>query len=222
MLTTSGGSRYKAKRETRLRYCCHNKIRHPQNCDGQSGYSAEKLDGIVEKLIVAMFRSIKSVSEQELMSSQLEQRMAEQRTALSRLQTQKAQKEKELESYKSEVYKAIRGESTWDQGLLNELILDTKSALTEIEAQLNTAQSAIAESNKVAAELRTQYDKVLTWADLFEGSSMEGKKMIVWQLIDKVRIFRNYKIEIDLKVSFAQFKTLWHREDKKVTIAVAA
>jgi len=24
VLTTSGGSRYKDKRETRLRYCCHN------------------------------------------------------------------------------------------------------------------------------------------------------------------------------------------------------
>ena len=176
----------------------------------------------MEKLIVAMFRSIKSVSEQELMSSQLEQRMAEQRTALSRLQTRKAQKEKELESYKSEVYKAIRGESTWDQGLLNELILDTKSALTEIDTQIATAQSAIAESNKVAAELRTQYDKVLTWADLFEGSSMEGKKMIVWQVIDKVRIFRDYKIEIDLKISFEQFMTLWHRDGNQVTISFAA
>ena len=59
---------------------------------------------------------------------------------------------------------------------------------------------------------------MLTWAELFEGSSMEGKKMIVWQLIDKVRISRDYKIEIDLKVSLEQFKTLWHREDKKITV----
>ena len=144
-----------------------------------------------------MFKSIKSVSEQELMSSQLEQRMAEQRTVLSRLQTQKSQKEKELESYKSEVYKAIRGESTWDQELLNDLILDTKKTLSDLETDIISAQNALAECDKSAAELKAQYDKVLTWADLFEGSSMEGKKMIVWQLIDKIRIFRNYKIEID-------------------------
>ena len=222
VLTTSGGSRYGKKRETRLRYCCHNKIRHPQDCDGQTGYSAEKLDGIVEKLLVAMFKSIKSVSEQELMSSQLEQRMAEQRAVLSQLQAQKSQKEKELESYKSEVYKAIRGESTWDQELLNDLILDTKKMLSDIEIDIISAQNALAECDKSAAELKAQYDKVLTWVDLFEGSSMEGKKMIVWQLIDKIRIFRNYKIEIDLKVSLQQFKTLWHREDKKVTVTVAA
>ena len=80
----------------------------------------------------------------------------------------------------------------------------------------------ISECGKTAAELRNQYDKVLSWADLFSGSSMEGKKMIVWQLIEQVRIFRNYRIEIDLKVGFEQFKTLWSRTETKVSVDIVA
>ena len=222
VLTTSGGSRYKDKRETRLRYCCHNKIRHPQDCDGQTGYSAEKLDGIVEKLVLAMFQSIKSVSEQQLVSHQLEQRLSEQRAVLAQLQNQRAQKTKELDSYKSEVYKAIQGDSTWDKDILNELILETKTALKELDGAITQAQTAINECSKAADELRSQYDKVLSWADMFAGSSMEGKKMIVWQLIEQVRIFRNYRVEIDLKLGFEQFKTLWQRAEKKIAVEVAA
>ena len=57
MLTTSSGRRAKGepKRETRIRYACHYKIRHPQDCDGQTGYSGEKLDGIVDKIVIRLF-----------------------------------------------------------------------------------------------------------------------------------------------------------------------
>ena len=143
-------------------------------------------------------------------------------SVLSRLQAQKSQKEKELKSYKGEVYKAIHGESAWDQEVLNDLILDTKKTLSNLEADIAVTQNTLAKCDKAASELKAQYDKVLTWADLFEGSSMEGKKMIVWQVIDKVRIFRDYKIEIDLKISFEQFMTLWHRDGNQVTISFAA
>lgn len=46
--------------------------------------------------------------------------------------------------------------------------------------------------------------------------------MIVWQLIDKVRIYRNYKIQIDLKMGFEQFEVLWRRHEKNVTVDTVA
>ena len=63
MLTTSSGRRAKGepKRETRIRYACHYKIRHPQDCDGQTGYSGEKLDGIVDKIVIRLFERMKDV-----------------------------------------------------------------------------------------------------------------------------------------------------------------
>ena len=134
--------------------------------------------------------------------------------ALTRLKEQRSKKERELESYKGEVYKAIRGESTWDKELLNELILDTKKALQDTETEIASAQKELDEQERAAAEIKKRYNKVLTWAELFEGSSLEGKKMIVWQLIDKVRIYRNYRIEIDLMVEFQQLCELWN-EGKK-------
>lgn len=34
-------------KEKRFRYSCHYNVRHPSQCDGQSGYGVTKLDAIV-------------------------------------------------------------------------------------------------------------------------------------------------------------------------------
>ena len=65
-LTTSGRRVYRAdgtvKYEPRMRYQCHYNVRHPGECDGQSGYGVTKLDGIVEKVIRMKFAEIAAAS----------------------------------------------------------------------------------------------------------------------------------------------------------------
>jgi len=39
----------------------------------------------------------------------------------------------------------------------------------------------------------------------------------MWQLIDKVHIYRDYKIEVDLKATAKEFKALWRGTKKKPT-----
>ena len=60
---------------------------------------------------------------------------------------------------------------------------------------------------------RVLYNKILTWADMFEGSTLEGKKMIMWQVVEKVRIYRDYKFEVDLKPTIREFKELWRKRN---------
>ena len=214
LTTNGGGTRNGKKRIPQLRYNCHNQVRHPQDCDGMSGYSVAKVDKLMEEVVKVLFNRIKSVSRQDLLSRQFTQRMAEQQATLKQLQTTKAQKEKELASYKSEVYKAIQGQSSWNQDILNELIVETKSALESVEADLASAQKLVDDADKAVKDLGEQYDRFLTWADMFEGSTLEGKKMIMWQLIDKVHIYRDYKIEVDLKATAKEFKALWRGTKK--------
>ena len=87
----------------------------------------EKVDRIMEQMVMALFADIKSIPEQELITHQYVQRTNEHLATLSQLQSLKVQKEKELASYKSEVYKSIQGKSTWSQELLSELIQDLLS-----------------------------------------------------------------------------------------------
>jgi len=53
-------------------------------------------------------------------------------------------------------------------------------------------------------QVTRQYNDVLTWADMFNDSAIDVKKMIVAQLISSVRVTEGYKIEIDFKISEKQ------------------
>ena len=57
-----------------------------------------------------------------------------------------------------------------------------------------------------AENLRQEYDRLLTWADLFDTCSFEAKKMIVAQFVKAVRVSRDYNSEIDFNVSFEEFQ----------------
>ena len=77
VLTTSSGRRAKGepKRETHIRYACHYKIRHPQDCDGQTGYSGEKLDGIVDNIVMQLFERMTTALRSQLIQKQREKEL---------------------------------------------------------------------------------------------------------------------------------------------------
>ena len=77
VLTTSSGRRAKGepKRENHIRYACRYKIRHPQDCDGQTGYSGEKLDGIIDKIVIQLFQRMKTAPRSQLIQKQREKEL---------------------------------------------------------------------------------------------------------------------------------------------------
>ncbi len=49
-------------------------------------------------------------------------------------------------------------------------------------------------------------NKLLTWADLYDQSTFEAKKMIAAQLIKSVHVGRDYNMEVLFNVSFQEFQ----------------
>ena len=55
------------------------------------------------------------------------------------------------------------------------------------------------------ASLNAQYDDIISWAELYDTSSIETKKMIVNCLIKRIDVYRDYKLHIDFNIDFEQF-----------------
>ena len=53
-----------------------------------------------------------------------------------------------------------------------------------------------------------EYDRLIGWADVYDRCSFETKKMFVSKFIKAVRVFRDYRLEIDFNVSFEEFRNL--------------
>lgn len=211
-LTTSGRQRVNkdgsVHSEVRARYGCHYKVRHPDKCNGQSGYGVPKLDAIMDEVIRYQLGRIKMSSESRVIADQHEKAIELARARLKIAEMQLAEKAKELSDYQAETIRVIRGESRLSADLLSELVDKTKGEITELSAAVEAAQRELNERMSSAQQEQQEFEKLQSWADLYDNCTFAAKKMIVSQFIKAVYVYRDYTIEVEFNVSFDEFKDL--------------
>jgi len=210
-LTTSGRKKKMpdgtVQKEIRMRYQCHYKVRHPGECEGQSGYSVKKVDAIVDQLIRMKFSEITAASESEILSGQHEKDIELAKSKYEMAKTHLLNKQKELDDYKCETLKVIRGESRMSVDLLNTMVAETEAQIKDAQSTLDAADLELKALLETSENRKREYDRLLSWADLYDKSSFAAKKMIVSQFIKAVRVGRDYNIEVDFNVSFDEFQS---------------
>ena len=169
-------------------------------------YGVTKLDGIVEKVIRMKFAEIAAAPESEILNHQHKKEIELARIKLDQANAHLAEKQKDLSDYKAETLKVIRGQSNLSVELLNALVKETETMIALAQTRIDAAQTEYESLLASAENLRQEYDRLLTWADLFDTCSFEAKKMIVAQFVKAVRVSRDYNIEIDFNVSFEEFQ----------------
>ena len=208
-LTTSGKA-YPCKEDPnrivkRIRYICYGKTRKQTECDGQTGYTAHVLDGIIDKIVRQIFERMKSIPKEEIVNVRYREKMEERKELLRTVKAEHAKAAAELDMLKAEVIKALRGESAFSKELLGSMVGEAETKCLEVQKQLEEAQAAYDEGQAVMASLNAQYDDIISWADMYDAASLEAKKMIVNCLIKRVEVYRGYKLHIDFNIDFEQF-----------------
>jgi DNA invertase Pin-like site-specific DNA recombinase len=206
---TTNGKRYVKKNgdvtvTPKTRYVCYNKTRHPEKCDGQTGYTTAKLDGVVETIVQTIFHKIKEKPRDELIAAQFAERIATCKLNLEQAKAALSHELGVLSMLENEIIKVIDGTSVLKPDMLNKKHDEAECAVNEKRAALDACERELAGSEEMTRQVTQQYSNVLTWADMFAGSPMDVKKMITAQLIGAVRVSRDYQIEIDFKISAKQ------------------
>ena len=211
-LTTSGRKRVNKDgtihREVRARYACHYNIRHPGECDGQSGYGVTKLDDLVSKIVRMQFAKIKNVSAHNLIAEQQAREIELAKAKLKLANDQYQEKNREYNDLKAETIKVIRGTSKLNIDLLNDLVAEATEALQQAEQDMQTAQTELENYTESAEAIQQEYAQLISWAEMYENCTFEAKKMIVAQFVKSVHVRRNYELDIAFNVSFEEFQSL--------------
>lgn len=198
-------------------YRCYNKFRHPDRCNGQSTYKAEIIDNAVNELIITLFREIRSISVTDLRSNSQKQFILQKQNALLEVQNAKQAAEKELDTLKAEVLNAIRGTSAFSPALLNDMIEKKASELTALCSNEQAISDTIQDMERELKELEKQNKQFFSWAEAYSTSTLEARRMVVFQLIQKIRVFHSHRMEIDFTVSFDQFLSCCNLKVNKST-----
>ena len=208
-LTTSGKYRRKADgtmdTTQRIRYVCYGKTRKQTNCDGPTGYTMHVLDELIDKLIHDLFEKFKGVSKKELISARYARELEERRLHLSALREEYDRKNKELTALKGEIVKCIQGQSIFPRETLAELIRETENQCAKLEDECKQAEDELQYSEAILRELSDQYEEVVSYAELYDSASIEAKKMIVSCLINRVEVFKDYRLRVEFNFSVDQF-----------------
>ncbi|MEA4955800.1 hypothetical protein SDC9_51428 [bioreactor metagenome] len=189
----------------RVRYVCYGKTRKQTECDGQTGYTAHVLDGIVEKVVRQIFERMKAIPKSEIVNIRYREKMEERKNLLRTVRADYAKAAAELDMLKAEVIKVLRGESSFTKELLGSLITEAEAKCSELQKLLEDAQTAYDEGQAMLESLNAQYDDIISWSEMYDTASFEAKKMIVNCLISRVEVYRDYKLHIDFNIDLEQF-----------------
>ena len=208
-LTTSG--KYRRLRDgsmdktPRIRYVCYGKTRKQTECDGPTGYTMHLLDDIIDKMIREIFRRMKGIPKNQLIQARYSKELSLRKSHLSDLKAEYAKASNTLNTLRGEVVRCLQGESAFSQTMLAGLIEDAEAKCEELTQQCEEAETIVASAQTMLKALTSQYEELISWADLYDHATFEAKKMIVNCMIRRVEVFRDYKLNVEFNFDLNQF-----------------
>ena len=219
MLTTSG-HRYRRKDGTEATsiissYKCYNRTLALGKCDGQTCFSVEKLDNLVDQIVRIQFAQIQKAPPQALLEKQRSRDVDLAKAKVKRLQDEYQQKQRDYQDLRAETLRVIQGNSQFSADLLNSLMDETATQLKELEGQMQTAEFELRDIVSGAEQVSEEYAQLMNWSELYDNCSFEAKKMIVAQFVKAVHVKRGYELDIEFNVSFEEFQSLYLEPEEK-------
>lgn len=208
-LTTNG--RYRKRKDgsidktPRIRYVCYGKTRKQTDCDGQTGYTMHKLDGIVEQVIKNIFGTMKGIPKSKIVSERYKKELADKKRRLTDTEKEYNKALQKLNLLKAEVVKCLQGESSFSKDILSELITDAENKCNELTQLSEAIKTELKQSEQLQTELCKRYDEIISWSELYDSATIEAKKMIVNSMIKRIDVFRDYKLKIEFNFDIKQF-----------------
>lgn len=124
---------------------------------------------------------------------------------IKRTKAENAKANTEYEALKSEVVKAVQGMSKMSLDVLNELVDESRNKVIASSESLSQLLAEYEDCNSKKAQLKTELNQIRTWAEIFDTSEIDVKKMIASNIIKRVNVFDGGKLEIELNMSVQQF-----------------
>ena len=175
-------------------YRCYNGSIKAKLCDGQSVYSAKKIEEAVLEAVRHYFQNIFRTVDavwREQAKIQLRSKLGRQ---IKLAQDELTKLQKQQTNLRQEVLKSISGESLFDAAMLKSMLDENTAAIADTERRIAQYQDDREKEAERINFLAEQYRQIGNWADEFESASNDTKKMILARIIEKITVDRNYHI----------------------------
>ncbi len=202
-------------------YRCYNGSVKAKGCDGQSVYSAKKIEEAVLEIVQQYFHCITQTVDSVWKEQTRRQLRSKQAAQLHAAECQVAKLQAQQSRLRQEVMKALIDESVFDTELLKSMLDENKTALAEAEKHLEVCREEKASEETILQRLSDQYRHISDWAEEFAAANADARKMILARIIERITVDRDYHINITFFVTEASFCQQVSQAERKVKILEA-
>lgn len=196
------GSQYKVRRQ---RYICTNKAMKRGECDGQSAYVAHRIDGAVLATLRDYLAKIKSTPKDIALEKRYKSEISEYKRKQNKIEKEIDRLKRQVVELSAEIGRSLLGESRFTPDILSTSIENTNNLLNKKEIELNDIKYKLTNQQNAMGKLDFYYSQFRTWADEFDSSTIEQKKMIACQLIKEVNVSKGYGVKIIFDINYEQY-----------------
>lgn len=193
-----------------LRYICYHKSRGLCSCDGQSVYSAEKVDKAVSDVVADMFARITDAPDEAEMRKEYNKEMQKSRAKQTKLNTELRKYQTQYDKLNEEIANTLIGESFYSPEQLSAAITTVQQKIDAIKQQLEITSNEMELRRASMEKVRPMYEQFKGWAEEFRLATVEQKKMIISQVVSRIELGKGYKIKITLNMEYEQFCEGWN------------
>ena len=202
-------------------YRCYNGSVKAKECDGQTVYSAVRIEKAVLEVVHQYFQTISQTVDSVWKEQARLQLRSKQGAQLKAAQANYAKLESQQARLHQEVLKSLTGESVFDTALLKQMLDENKAAL---DAAAQEVEACKADRDNEAAKvemLATQYRQISDWASEFDAANNDTRKMILARIIEKITVDRDYRLNITFFVTAEAFRQQVNQMEPQVHITEA-
>ena len=200
--TRADGSKYEARKQ---RYICYNKARGRGECDGQSVYMSDRIDGAVDAVVREYLDRIKITAKSVALEKRYQTEIMEMKSQQREAEQENRKVKDRLAQLTAEMPKSLTGESKFTPDMLSMAIDNAKTELQKSDDLLAQLNYKVNNSQGAMKKLGHYYEQFRSWAEEFEDAVLEERKMIICQLIREIKVSRGYGLDVVLDMNYEQF-----------------
>lgn len=200
---TKDGAVHKSTR--RYRYLCSGKAMKRNDCNGQSVYSASKVDKVVVEILHKCFDKIKSTPKAVAIENRHKIHTSQIRKEIRQLTKESETLKRKLGELTAEIANSLIGESDYTPELLTMAIEDTKHKIADNVKLISEKENQLNHEEDELKKIDYYYEQFISWANEFDDSTPERKKMIICTLFKEITVGKGYEINCLMDSSYKQF-----------------
>jgi hypothetical protein len=188
-------------------YKCRGKIySNEKKCDGQTTYSAKKIDIDIEDQVEDFIVNISKNQLSKAFIKQLDDNIKNIKMEINKTSQQIIEINEQIEVLKNEVPKALLGKSKFNTDLLQDLLNQKTNELPDVKENLKQLNLELEDVKRIKDHQIKTNKEIENWNEVYRNASLEKKKILISEVVDRVYLFRD-EVKIKFKITNDLYET---------------